>query len=450
MKVKTSKEIDDFRDYRPAATALIDLVKHSKRPMEEVHVIQKILEDILTDTTRTLNIRESIFQHTGDGWMCTLFGDDSARAMDFCNLVFTSLYQRLDPYKQAFRAGIDYGIVHFRKTPLSSSPVHFEAPGICSARLEAAAAPNQILCTSTVYEIFAPHYIDMFSEKPTDVQTKDRNIKAYIITPRPLPAIRSIISDLLFADRDKLGKLLRGTKKILVVDDERMATIIVPKILKRFIDPNRIIVANSGEEGLRLFNPNDFMAVLSDVVMPGMSGVDLARRISSIDPKVPVVLMTGYSLSRHQDSYLESGIVMAFLKPMTIESVLRSLAFASAFGTPSILKNRLQVITDSPNDFLQCIERISSAVHLIMSKAHQPQDVAHGLLRHKAKQIANEAVDRLIPGDDVVKYLEIAASQLQKLVHLCFVVSPRDPLALNEHLNNMIDDYSKANKKVSF
>ncbi len=47
MKEKFSREIADFRDYRPAAIALIDLVKHSKRSTDEVHVIQRILEDIL-------------------------------------------------------------------------------------------------------------------------------------------------------------------------------------------------------------------------------------------------------------------------------------------------------------------------------------------------------------------------------------------------------------------
>lgn len=89
------QNIVDFRNYRPAAIILVDLVKHSNRPPDEIHVIQSIFEDILTDTIQDLNINESTFNHTGDGWMCTLLGDDSARAMDFCNLALTSLQQRL-------------------------------------------------------------------------------------------------------------------------------------------------------------------------------------------------------------------------------------------------------------------------------------------------------------------------------------------------------------------
>ncbi|MCK4541385.1 MAG: response regulator [Spirochaetales bacterium] len=333
------QNIVDFRNYRPAAIILIDLVKHSKRPPDEIHVIQSIFEDILTDTIQDLNINESTFNHTGDGWMCTLLGDDSARAMDFCNLALTSLQQRLEPYKQAFRAGIDYGMVHLRRTSVSGSPSHFETPDIHSARLESAAEPNEILCTQTVFEIFSPHYSDMFPGKALDVQTKDRTLKAYIVCPRPLPIVRVIVSDLLFADEERLGKLLHGTKKILIVDDEPMITELLTEVLQLYIDKDRIVVANDGEEALRLFSPGNYMAVLTDIVMPNMDGIDLSRSISAIDADVPVVMMSGYSMGDRYTSLFDAGAVLAFTKPTTRESVLRYLAFAVAFGRGNGVKS---------------------------------------------------------------------------------------------------------------
>ena len=53
--------------------------------------------------------------------------------------------------------------------------------------------------------------------------------------------------------------------------------------------------AETGEEALRLLEGKAVDLVLSDVVMPGMSGVELARRIRDSHPDVPVLLATGYS-----------------------------------------------------------------------------------------------------------------------------------------------------------
>jgi hypothetical protein len=149
--------------------------------------------------------------------MCILLGDDSARAMDFINLSFTALHQRLEPYKQAFRAGMDYGLLHFRQSAISQTPSHFEVPGIQSSRLESAAKPQQILCTDTVRAIFFPHYPEMFPSELIYIQTKDRTISAYEVTPLPLPNVRIVVSDLFFASLDRLGKNLEGTKKFLIV-----------------------------------------------------------------------------------------------------------------------------------------------------------------------------------------------------------------------------------------
>jgi CheY-like chemotaxis protein len=56
-----------------------------------------------------------------------------------------------------------------------------------------------------------------------------------------------------------------------------------------------VVPAESGEEALRLLEGKAVDLVLSDVVMPGMSGVELARRMQDSHPDVPVLLATGYS-----------------------------------------------------------------------------------------------------------------------------------------------------------
>lgn len=443
------QQIADFRNYRPAVVILFDFVKHSARSPAEVHVIQMITEDILADSVKSLSLTQYIFTHTGDGWMCILLGNDSARAMDFVNLSFTALRQRLEPYKQAFRAGMDYGLIHFRQTAISPNPSHFEVPGIHSARLESIAKPHQILCTDTVHAIFAPHYGEMFPSEPLQVETKDRTLVAYDIAPLPLPNIRIVISDLIFADSKRLGKTLCGTKKLLIVDDDPSTMQVLSEILSPYVEEERIVIANDGEDALRLFSPGDFMAVLTDIIMPRMSGIELAHRIATIDPDVPVVIMSGYSEAIRDERVFESGVVLAFEKPFAVDSILRGLFFAAAFGTPSNLRSRLHLITNDPTGFLRRIERIADAISHILNSANNAQDVGQSLLRHKAKQVADEVIRRLVPGGDVVQYLESAVTQLRKLRLLCTVVNPHKDLSMEEHFQNMAEDYAKANKKAN-
>ncbi len=56
-----------------------------------------------------------------------------------------------------------------------------------------------------------------------------------------------------------------------------------------------VVSAESAEQALERLASNGIDLVVTDVVMPGMSGVELARRIRETHPDVPVLLATGYS-----------------------------------------------------------------------------------------------------------------------------------------------------------
>jgi YesN/AraC family two-component response regulator len=56
-----------------------------------------------------------------------------------------------------------------------------------------------------------------------------------------------------------------------------------------------VIEASSGEEALELIGANAVDVVFSDIVMPGINGLELAKRIRESHPSVPVLLASGYS-----------------------------------------------------------------------------------------------------------------------------------------------------------
>jgi CheY-like chemotaxis protein len=63
-------------------------------------------------------------------------------------------------------------------------------------------------------------------------------------------------------------------------------------------EPFRTLVASSGEEALELLDPAASGAIelmLTDVLMPGMTGLELAARVRALRPDLPILLMSGYS-----------------------------------------------------------------------------------------------------------------------------------------------------------
>jgi DNA-binding NtrC family response regulator len=82
---------------------------------------------------------------------------------------------------------------------------------------------------------------------------------------------------------------------ILVVDDEPVVLRSVTGALA--MAGFRVIVAENGAAGLEAFMaaPDEISLVLTDVVMPFMSGTDLVGRIREIRPNAKIVLMSGYS-----------------------------------------------------------------------------------------------------------------------------------------------------------
>ena len=112
--------------------------------------------------------------------------------------------------------------------------------------------------------------------------------------------------------------------KILILDKEE----IIFKAIKRALKNDKEIQYNityctTAFDGLKYIRSDKFNLVLIDLVLPGMNAIEALRRIKNIDPKIPVVLMSGFTKNELQDDTLNN--VSGFLiKPFTTEEI-RSL-----------------------------------------------------------------------------------------------------------------------------
>jgi CheY-like chemotaxis protein len=114
-----------------------------------------------------------------------------------------------------------------------------------------------------------------------------------------------------------------GSETILLVEDEDLVRRLAVKILEEF--GYTVITAANGEDGLRLCKefkgPIDLL--ISDVVMPQMSGRKLAEHVSVLRPETKVLFMSGYT----DDAIVRHGILeedMAFIqKPFLPDALAR-------------------------------------------------------------------------------------------------------------------------------
>jgi CheY-like chemotaxis protein len=121
-----------------------------------------------------------------------------------------------------------------------------------------------------------------------------------------------------------------ATVNVLVVEDDPDNQQVLCALLQRL--GYVATVAGGGHEALRLVGTlPDLDLVISDVVMPGMSGIDFATRARAIRPRLPIILVTGHA--DVVDAVLASGSI-ALLKPYTSEMLQRVLSetLANASG----------------------------------------------------------------------------------------------------------------------
>ncbi|EAI3926007.1 butyrate response regulator transcription factor BumR [Campylobacter jejuni] len=112
---------------------------------------------------------------------------------------------------------------------------------------------------------------------------------------------------------------------ILVVEDEVKARESMINILsERF---SKVIGAQNGDEGLKKFKKFKPDLVITDIAMPIMDGLDMAREIKEISDDVPIVVLSAYSEKERLLCSIDIGIDKYLIKPVDIEELFKVLDY---------------------------------------------------------------------------------------------------------------------------
>ena len=113
--------------------------------------------------------------------------------------------------------------------------------------------------------------------------------------------------------------------RILYLDDEEPLVFLMRRMLEHL--GHRVTAVSNSEAALAAFTaaPNDFDLVLTDMSMPGMSGVEFAREVLAVRPETLVVIATGHVQDRDVARARAVGVQHVIQKPSTIEEMAKTI-----------------------------------------------------------------------------------------------------------------------------
>jgi CheY-like chemotaxis protein/anti-sigma regulatory factor (Ser/Thr protein kinase) len=446
-----TKPTVDLRTYRLASVVIIDLVKHSSRDKAVIHAVQTAMSEVLDHAKKTLKLDQTHFNYTGDGYVCALVGDSSARLLDFLNVVIPALRKRFAPHNQEMRIGVDFGLIHFSKNTLTGKSESFDMPSVRAARLEQAAKPGEILCTETVRSIFGQHYSQMFSKELLQVKTKDREICAYEIIPvDSQEQIRVYLTEFFLGASTEQLRQPANRKKFLIVDDEEAVREVFSTMLAVQWPNFEVLTAANGREALNLFRPGEFAAVFTDLIMPEMDGMRLTESLAELDADVPIIVVSAVHDEETIRSFFAIGGSYALLKPFEKDWCLEITKIALTNRAVQVIRTVLHVLCDDLGSFLLSLHNAAEQFRLILKNSNRVEDRAGSLLRHQAKQAVTNFVSRIGPGCDPMALVEHLDGQLACITRLSRVVGSLRTTGLEKYLRDVISDFQTLNPDMQF
>lgn len=171
--------------------------------------------------------------------------------------------------------------------------------------------------------------------------------------------------------------------KILVVDDEETLRNVLQEVIEQ--EGLDVEVAASGEEALEKFKQQRYNIVLTDLKMPGISGMEVLKEVKSADPDTEVVIITSHASLTTAVEAVRLGAYEYIIKPFDDISAVISVA-QRAFEKHKLNKEKKQLLEDLARKNIE-LERTNATIKEMASK-----DGLTGLYNHRHFQevLANE------------------------------------------------------------
>ncbi len=114
-----------------------------------------------------------------------------------------------------------------------------------------------------------------------------------------------------------------GELKVMLVDDEEDFTSALAERLE--LRGYKVFAFYEGEVALEEFEAQRPDVVVLDIKMPGLGGIEVLKRLKSIDQNVPVLLLTGYGSTEEGIKGMQFGAYDYMMKPLNIDDLINKI-----------------------------------------------------------------------------------------------------------------------------
>jgi len=197
---------------------------------------------------------------------------------------------------------------------------------------------------------------------------------------------------------------------LLIVDDERAIRLSLRTILANF--GFETVEAARGEEALALVRTAHFDAVLLDINMPGMGGIEVCRIMRKAAPRLPIVMLTVQGSEDHKVEALDAGADDYITKPFQLRELTARLRAAV---------RRNKVVEDVHSTILigdvmldpgrHLVEKKGRAVHLTPKQF----ELLHYLMTHAGRPIPHAKLLRSVWGPEYGNELEYLRTFIRQI-----------------------------------
>lgn len=229
------------------------------------------------------------------------------------------------------------------------------------------------------------------------------------------------------------------TLKILAIDDEP----IICQSLKLFLEEFQFIVhtAENGIKGLELFSQSSYDIVITDLIMPELSGLEVVKKIREINPSIPIIVASGVDKVSDALEAINAGAWDYIAKPITDMNVLRftidraiekanlkreNLEYQQHLEKLALLKTKdLENTINELNENREHLRQIFNALSdmVFVTDLHgiiiSVNPIVSIILKKETHSLIGECIDTLFPQTQNMTLLTqtIALLQLQETVN---------------------------------
>ena len=115
------------------------------------------------------------------------------------------------------------------------------------------------------------------------------------------------------------SKILKGLKVLLVEDENKLASLLKSAIGDSFYS---FTLARDGQEGLEKFLSISPDIIITDIMMPNLTGLEMAKELRKIDENIPIIILSAFSESDKFLDAIDIGVVKYFIKPFDPDELL--------------------------------------------------------------------------------------------------------------------------------